>query len=211
MKVIREALDHLGYRPVEGAKFYQFVKRLAGSKYVKVDFLGGPLGELRDASRVSVDTRRIKPKPGVGLHAHRADEAVAYDLAPIRLPFTGKRSDGESASCEVLIPQAFSYLLMKLYAFRDRKDDSAKEFAQHHARDIYRIVAMLLEHEYETVQQLAAQHRHNEHVRQASEIVSRYFVDADSLGVLRMREHPLSSGGLEVAMFVEIVRELFPS
>jgi hypothetical protein len=60
-------------------------------------------------------------------------------------PTSGTRSDGRRARSEVAIPQAFSYAMMKLFAFRDRKDDAEKEFAQHHALDMYRIIAMLTE------------------------------------------------------------------
>ena len=145
---IRDGLNRLGFEVVEGAEFYQFAKSLGGSRYVKVDFLAGPLGHHEDPSRVKVDSRRVKPKPSVGLHAHRTDAAVAYDREPITVSLTGTRSSGEDAAYEVPIPQAFSYLMMKLFAFRDRKDDDEKEFARHHALDLYRIVAMLSEPEY---------------------------------------------------------------
>ncbi len=210
MKTIRDGLDRLGFEVVKGAEFYQFAKRLGGSRYVKVDLLAGPLGQYEDPSRVKVDSRRVKPKPSVGLHAHRSDEAVAYDLEPITVSLSGTRSSGEKAVYEVTIPQAFSYLMMKLLAFRDRKDDAEKEFAQHHALDLYRIVAMLSEPEYTSVQSLSTTYRDDDQVREASRIVSGFFAETGALGILRMREHPLFVGGFDLKQFIEVLRELFP-
>jgi hypothetical protein len=204
-------LDRLGFAVVKGAEFYQFVKPLGGSRYVKVDFLAGPLGEQGDSSRVKIDSRRVKPKPSVGLHAHRADEAVAYDLESIAIPFTGTLSSGDDAEFEVVIPQAFSYLLMKLFAFRDRKDDDAKEFAQHHALDLYRIVAMLAEPEYVSVKRLSTTYREDAQVNEASDIVSDFFLKSDSLGLLRIREHPLFLEAFDLDQFIAVLRELFPT
>lgn len=210
MGIIRAALNRLGFEPIEGAEFYQFAKSLGGSRFVKIDFLAGPLGEHEDLSRVRVDARRVKPRPSVGLHAHRTDEAVAYDFEPIDVPIAGTRSTGEAATYTVPIPQAFTYSMMKLFAFRDRKDDEAKEFAQHHALDVYRIVAMLTEPEYKTVRKLAAQYRQNDRVREASGIVSRFFDEIDASGVLRMREHKLFAENFDVRQFIDVLRELFP-
>jgi hypothetical protein len=210
MGSIRDALDRLGFQPIETAKFYQFVKELGGSRSVKIDLLAGPLGEHDDPKYGKIDSRRIKPQPGVGLHAHRTDEAIAYDIDPISVPFAGTRSDGQRATSEVSIPQAFSYAMMKLFAFRDRKDDAEKEFAQHHALDMYRIIAMLTETEDRTVRDLSARYRENPFVREAGAIVSSFFAGPDALGVLRMREHPLSLEKLDVRQFVMVLREIFP-
>ena len=40
---------------------------------------------------------------------------------------------------------------MRLFAFRGRKGDPAKGMAQHHALDLYRVVAMLTEDEMRAV------------------------------------------------------------
>jgi hypothetical protein len=210
MRRIRDALDRLGFEPIETARFYQFVKKLGEARSIKIDLLAGPLGEHGDPKYVKIDSRRIKPKPGVNLHAHRTDEAIAYDIDPVSVPVAGTRSDGQRARSEVAIPQAFSYAMMKLFAFRDRRDDAEKEFAQHHALDLYRIIAMLTETENLTVQELSARYRENQFVREASVVVSSFFGEPDRLGVLRMREHPLFTEKLDVRQFVTVLREIFP-
>jgi len=77
MSSIRKALDRLGFEPVDGAKFYQFVKSLGGGRSVKVDFLAGPLGQDDDAKRVRTDSRRIKPRPISRFSAVRDEIASA--------------------------------------------------------------------------------------------------------------------------------------
>ena len=39
--------------------------------------------------------------------------------------------------------------MMKLFAFRDRKEDRDKNLGRHHALDLYAIVAMQVESEYQ--------------------------------------------------------------
>ena len=57
MKMIRDALTRLGFEPVEGAEFYQFAKPLGGSRFVKIDFLAGPLN-LRLSGALAPTARR---------------------------------------------------------------------------------------------------------------------------------------------------------
>lgn len=76
MATIRGALDRTGFEAVESAKYYQFQKHLGTGCEVKIDFLAGPLGKFNDPKRVSIDSRRVKPKPSVKLHAHSADESA---------------------------------------------------------------------------------------------------------------------------------------
>jgi hypothetical protein len=81
MRLIRAALDRLGYAAIPGAEFMQFVKPLRGGMHVKVDLLTGPLGPFADDPRVKVDERRVRLREKVQLHAHRTDEAVGLPSA----------------------------------------------------------------------------------------------------------------------------------
>ena len=209
MATIREALDRTGFEAVESAKYYQFQKILGGGREVKIDFLAGPLGKFNDPKRVSIDSRRVKPKPSVNLHAHSADEAVAYDLEPLTVPVHGARSNHEAYEAEILIPQGFTYILMKLFAFRDRRDDPAKGLAQHHALDLYRVVAMLTEEEFALVRDLAERYREEARVQEAAEIATRFFYDKTALGILRMREHRLFHDNIDVDELIKVLGEFF--
>jgi hypothetical protein len=152
MKEIRAALDSLDFRVVETAKYTQFIRDTERGE-VKIDLLAGPLGEF--AKRVPRDPRRVKPRPRVSLHASKLEEALAVDRDAVRIPITGALSSGIEHQSEVLIPQAFSYLLMKLCAFWDRLDDSERSLGQHHALDIYRIVGLLTQEEDACVRRLS--------------------------------------------------------
>ena len=86
MKAIRDALDTLGFAVVATAKYTQFVRDMQPGQ-VKIDLLAGPLGEF--ANRVPKDARRVKPRPAVGLHASKLEEAVAVDRETLRIPISG--------------------------------------------------------------------------------------------------------------------------
>ena len=129
MKKIREALDTLGFRVIDTAKYTQFVRDMQPGQ-VKIDLLAAPLGEL--ASRVPKDPRRVKPRPSVKLHASKLEEAVAVGRDALQIPIEGTLSNGEPHQTIILVPQAFSYFLMKLCAFRDRFNDADKGLGQHH-------------------------------------------------------------------------------
>lgn len=208
MAQIRAALDEIGFLPVPGAEFMQFQKTWPDGRFVKIDFLTGPLGVFHDPRKVRVDDRRVKPRPSVKLHAHRMDEAVDFEKATIELTLSGTTSSGTMTKATILVPQAFSYVLMKLFAFRDRKDDGAEELARHHALDIYRIVAMMSEAEYATVVEMSRARREDPAVLEARSIVSEHFSDRNSLAVLRMREHPLYFEGMDLDTALDVLREL---
>jgi len=165
MKALRTALDQLGFVVVETAKYTQFVRPISSGQ-VKIDLLAAPLGEF--ASRVPSDPRRVKPRPSVGLHASKLEEALCVDQQPVRIPLHGTLSSGKAYQTEILIPQAFTYLLMKLCAYRDRVNDADKNLGRHHALDVYRTVGLLTEAEDAHVKFLSAQHASHPVVIEAS-------------------------------------------
>ena len=195
MKVIRGVLDDLGFTVVATAKYTQFVRPMSPGQ-VKIDLLAAPLGEF--ASRVPRDARRVKPRPSVDLHASKLEEALAVDRHAIPIPIQGQLSTGETHSTEVLIPQAFTYLLMKLCAYRDRLEDPDKNLGQHHALDIYRIVGLLTQDEDADVRSLSAEFAQHSVVIDAREIAATHFISPDGIGRLRIREHPLYSPALDL-------------
>lgn len=206
MKKIREALDSLGFEVVETAKFTQFQRSLEIGR-VKIDLLASPLGEF--SGRVPNDPHRVKPRPSVNLHASKLEEAVGVEQHLLCIPLRGHRSSGDEHQCEINIPQAFSYLLMKLFAFRDRQADVNKRLGQHHAIDIYRIVGLLTKEEDETVRQLAREFAAHPKVLEGAEIIRRDFVPTDGIGRLRLMEHPLYNRRLNLNEFVDELSLLF--
>jgi len=205
MKVIRSVLDQLDFTAVKAAKYTQFVRPMSLG-HVKIDLLAAPLGEF--ASRVPRDARRVKPRPSVGLHASKLEEALAVDRHAILIPIQGQLSSGEPHATEVLIPQAFTYLLMKLCAYRDRMDDADKNLGQHHALDIYRIVGLLMQDEDSDVRGLIAEFAQHPVVIEARQIAATHFIAPDGIGRLRIREHPLSSTALDLDRLAGELKQL---
>lgn len=208
MKTIRSALDALGFEVIESAKFMQFVRPVPPG-IVKVDLLVGPLGPLE--TQVKRDSRRAKPPASVGLHARRVDEAVGIEEQPVTLPVSGTLSSGDAHATEIRVPQAFSYLLMKLAAFRDQVNAPDKDLGRHHALDVYRIVALVTREEYDIASELSQRHRDDPHVVDARRIVAEHFGNTDSLGLLRIREHALYTADLRLADFCHELAVLLPA
>ena len=193
----RGILDGLDYKPIETARFMHFQKAVPQG-HVRVELLTGPID--RTQHRVQIKGPRVRPRGDVELHAYLTEEAVALEVEPLVV----RLADGTS----VLIPNAFSFLVMKLHACRDRIDDDNKQLGRHHALDVYRILAMLTEQEDELARALRRAHQDVRSVRQAAEIVVELFGDATSRGVLRMREHALASADMQVERALELLRDL---
>jgi hypothetical protein len=192
--LIRTAFDNLGYKPIKGAEFYQFVLPIeyAGiPRGIKIDLLAAPvLGENR--SKVSQDSRRLRPRtmgqtPSVKLHAHTTPEALTVEehTLPINISDT-------ATALIVHIPHPFSYLLMKLFALRDRLGDDAK--GPYHAFDIYRTIAMMTAGEWREALAMRDEHRASEIVREAGSICRALFADSESPGTLRLRDYARTIG-----------------
>ena len=209
---IRNALNRLEYEPK--VKFSQFTRTLEGGRQVKVDFLVGPITDPRARDKIRFSPRRARPKSGeneskVLLHALPLEEALDFEEHLCELPLKGKRSDGAAYDSSIRIPQPFTLLLMKLHAFRDRREDDEKDFARHHAMDLYRIVAMLSETEHEQVTRAVGKHSGQTVIRGARDIVGSYFGDTESTGVLRVREHALFRREMDITRFTSELTTLF--
>lgn len=210
MKAVRDALDTLGFEPVKGSEYMQFAKPAEPAGEIKIDLLVGPLGDLFDPKTVKRDDRRIRPKAFKHLHAHPLDEAVAIEEHLTAIAISGVRSDGVKHNAIVHVPQPFTYLLMKLLAFRDRLHDAGKDLARHHALDIYRIIGLMTEGEDRIVRDLSATHREDAKVIEARAVVAEFFARSDLLGVLRMREHPLFRSDMDIEGFIADLTEILP-
>lgn len=185
----RSALDTLRFVVVPGSEWLKFKRGVDGTE-VLLDVMVGPLGKHADAVRLK--DSRVRPK-GLGgksgLHAFATEEALGIESGPLRIPLRGLGSDGTDASCEVLIPRAFPYALMKLGALRDRINDENKQEGRHHAMDLYRIVGLLTEEEADVSARLAWEYARHEEVVEAIRTIDTLLAPADGLGRLRLLEY----------------------
>lgn len=128
MRALRKALDSLGFEPAPGAEHYQFVRDIdyqGQQRVVKIDLLAQV---PEDTKHVTMDERRIRPHGFRRLHGHPAPEALTVHAGLVSLPVCGTEED-----VSVQLPHPFSYLLLKLYALKDRKDDPDEDYGRHHA------------------------------------------------------------------------------
>lgn len=183
MATYRHAIDQLGFIVEQDAKWLKFAREIEGRRVI-IDLMVGPLGELE----TKVDRRnvRVKPKGSSGLHARAANDALGVEHDPLRLAV----SDGHR-ECEIFVPQAFAFVLMKLGALRDRMNDADKDEGRHHALDLYRIMAMLTETEDAAANTLRTQYAGNPVIVDAIRVIDELFADDRGLGRIRLREHPL--------------------
>ena len=210
MKEVAAALQRLGYEAVPEAMYMQWKKHFdlhGQDREIKVDLLVGPLGRFRE--RLHVKGVRARPVGSIKLHAHTVEEALRIDESPATLTITGNLFNGEPAEAQIRVPQPFTYLLMKLFAFRDRKEDRDKDLGRHHALDLYTIVAMQVESEYQESLRLGNQYGGDGHVQTAREIIRDDFAAPTSIGVIRLREHPLFRPEFPVPDFLAVLGEIF--
>lgn len=183
MRRHRIALDTLGFEVVPGAEWMKF-RRVVDGREVILDIMVGPLGAHEPT--VKRDAVRVRPPGSRGLHARATDDALGVEHEPLRV-----RIASGGRSCDVLVPQAFPLVLMKLAALRDRIHDADKDGGRHHALDLYRIIAMLTEAEDAAADTLARRHAGDAELPAAIRLVDEFFAPTDGLGRIRMLEHLL--------------------
>lgn len=200
MATYRQAIDDLGFVVEDDAKWLKFAREIDGRR-VLIDLMVGPLGELE--AKVERRNVRVKPKGSSGLHARAANDALAVEHNPLRLDV----SDGDRG-CEILVPQAFPFALMKLGALRDRIGDADKDEGRHHALDLYRIMAMLTEAEDAAAKELRTRHAGDPVVTDAVRVIDELIADDRGLGRIRLREHPLCPDDVDADWLATELRRL---
>ncbi len=152
--------------------------------------------------------RAKAPSGTLRFHARLTEEAIDLDDRAEPLELTGHRSDGRPETCTVFVPHPFTYLIMKLFAFEDQKDNWQSDAGRHHAMDLYRIVAMMTEPQYVASRELSQAHQDDPRLHKARGIVAEHFSSRSSLGTLRLREHPLFDEDFPLDDFCAVLREV---
>lgn len=205
MNALRAALDKLEYQVVKGSEYQQFTRTLGATQTVKIDLLTAQIDVLKNNPAISADSRRARPAVAnrPKLHAHPTDGALTLTETPLVIEIMGTLSTGQAFTAPVTIPHSFSYLLMKLTAYRDRRNDADKDLGRHHALDVFRIVAMLTEREHDQVQKNWRHFATDAQVQSCLDLVRSDFSSSTAPGVLAMREHPLWENDQQLLVFLE--------
>lgn len=212
LKPLAAAITRLGYQVVPGAEKYQFAKPgPAGNQVgsIKIDILTGPQSRFK-GTKVKTDTRRARPHPSVGIHAHPVDETPTLEDGLLPVTLEGKLNSGEPWQAEIFLPHPYTFLMMKLFAFRDRLDDADKEFGRYHALDLYTILATTSEMEWREALRLRDQRVDDPYIMEAGNLVSKHFSAFDRLGMIRLRESRYYRPELQLAEFMSALQEIFP-
>ena len=153
-------------------------------------------------------SRRIRPKETKGIHTHVTPEAFTVGEGLLHLPLDKK------GNIKVGVPHPFSFLLLKLFAYRDRRNDEKKEFGRYHAFDLYRIVAMMTEEDFAESEDFRDRYIDDPIVVEVRTIVGELFLDTDSEGAIAILEHVATMGSDltrdDVAAFLDDLRTFFP-
>jgi hypothetical protein len=213
LKPLAEAIARLGYQVVRGAEKYQFVKpgpRGVEAGSLRLDILTGPRSRF-DGTRVKADVRRARPNPSVGMHAHPVDEAPTLEEGLVPMTLQGNLSSGGPWEAEVFLPHPYTFLMMKLFAFKDRLEDADKEFGRYHALDLYTILATTTEKDWGHALELRERGADEPCIIEAGYLVSEYFSGLDRLGIIRLRESRYYRPELQLDEFMLALKELFPA
>jgi hypothetical protein len=209
MRILRTALNHLDFVPVEKAKFLHFVKHWPNGGQVKIDMLTGPLTNKATRAKLRLSPPRVRPRGNLELHAYLTKEALDIESSLLPLEVEGIGSDGLAGRVMVYVPQSFTFLLMKLHAFADRVDDDHADLGRHHALDVYRVVAMLTEEDHTAVRQSIEKHAASRPIHRTREIVATYFSSSSAMGIIRLKEHPLFTARMDAAIVIRELTDLF--
>lgn len=209
MEIIRDVIRQRRYEPV--AKYFQFEKRIlvgGNDLPVKIDLLAPRPTSTLDLELVKISEPRIRPRGVSNIHAYITDEAISLNdgLSCIDI------SNDESAII-VFLPHPFTYLLLKIFAFRDhlaKGEDRSK--AKEHASDIYRTIGMMTEPEWKDSIRFSAKHATNPIVTEASEIVAELYSSSDGRGPIETYRLLGKSAKTEanIGKVIEDLTTLFP-
>ncbi len=210
-RVLERALARLGYHPVETARYYHFAREWLEEgveRRVRIDLLTGPGSLYAGAPGVRLDARRVRPPEQAPLHGHPTEEAIGLEEGLQSYPLSDRRGTGETYEGRVYLPQAFTYALMKLFAFRDRLADEREDYGGRHALDLYMAFATTCESEWDLCRELSRRYRGEAAVQEAAQIARDYFGSPQSLGVLRLCESPHFGPELPARELCGLLREL---
>ena len=212
LKPFSEAISRLGYQVVAGAEKYQFMRPgFDGSDVgsIKIDLLTGPQRCFED-TRVKADARRARPSPSVGIHAHPMNEVPMFAEGLLESTLEGKLGAGDPWCAEIFLPQIYTFLTMKLFAFKDRLADSNKEFGSYHALDMYTILATAMEHEWDLALKISQKYSDDTVIVEAGQLVLEHFSALNRQGMIRLQESPYYRPSLQLEDFMSALQELFP-
>lgn len=190
MRELGELLSSLGYSPVAGAEYYQWI----GDDGIQVDL---QVETPADRSQMKIDSRRVRPHGYRELHAHRLDEAIGCELHTVSIPLTAAGLvAGAVDTCAVVVqtPNMFSYWSMKLLALRDTLQSDDQDFGRRHAYDMFALWASSTKSMWTDAQRVATATAAAAVRQDLREAATELFQPADGIGRIRVKEALKAAG-----------------
>ncbi len=144
------------------------------------------------------------------MHDHPVPEALGLWEYLEQISLASNLARGKQHSAMVNIPSPFSYLMMKVTALGDQRDNADKDQGRHHALDVYRIVAMLSVNHFEQTKQQFHNYSDSKYVTRVKQLSRECFGEPGATGILRMKEHAFWDNNMMVDSFIDILHELIP-
>ena len=186
---IRTVLDDLGYvAETEHFLFTRAIKTDHATLTVRLDLMAAPIeGEL--AERVKISGPRIRPKAYDGLHGRLTPEAVFIEDGTMEIDISADQS-----GLIVNLPQAFPYLIMKLFALKDGPTSKDPAKARRHALDMFIIWTTMTEPEFIAAEALREKHKTHPLMADVRAITATLFGGRDPAALQSMRIAARESG-----------------
>ena len=189
-EAVREVIENLNYSvKTKYHQFYKEVEFAKSRKEVVLDLLAEPPLE-EDKNKVKIKGYRIRPKDVENLHGYLTMESKGIYSNLIKVDeFVEDKNKTNFQN--VYIPSSFDFIILKLHAFRDRKDDESSEFGRHHAYDIFTTITDMSEEDWEVAKSLIKKKDEDERIRPSQNIVEEFFSDEIFFGIIRLKENEI--------------------
>lgn len=209
---IKSVISYLGFNVK--TEYFQFIKEIkfeGSKKEVILDLLSQPV-TLRELEKVKVSDTRIRPKDVKEFHAFHHKEAEIINTNLIKVEDFVDRSLTNLFQ-NVFLLSSFSFIVLKLHAFKDRINDDKKDFGRYHAYDIFSAIIEMDDIDWEAAQAQYISYESNPVIIESKKIIRDFFSNMNSMGIIRLKENQLYARDREeydkyINSFIEDLNEL---
>jgi hypothetical protein len=186
-ETIRAIMEELNYVPRPDARNFQFVHRDEVEEDLgrrpKIDLLAE---NPEDVDEVKLDPPRARSKNASDtIHGRFVEEAINIDQNLRQIPVSF-----EDMKAPVHLPHPIHYGVLKLFATRDHLEDpdSDAEFQQYHAFDLFMILGLTTEEDWDNRNQVLNSLEGTKQLQKTRSIIEDNFSSESDRGTLALKE-----------------------
>ena len=186
VQFIRDSLAKLDYLPK--TKYFQFYKNIDfdfTKREVLIDILSAPPDEKK-TENILIKKPRIKNIDVKNFHAYLVPEAKGINYNRIKVDNLLKLFN-ESVD-NIFIISSYNYIILKLHAFKDRKEDPTVDLGRHHAYDIFATICDMDEDDWKNAKRHFQSEQEEDYIQESISIINTYFSSASDLGIIRLKK-----------------------